>query len=175
MWLLVCREHGVWWGERRVLFGQLYMPMHWVSYQPSNWSGPITTIHGPLPIKTPNEYNDPLILKQPPNKQVTFCDPKSQQTCGLHWEFCCTSFTPTSLVHISPSDLAKDPDLIEAMVWNLRTWPLELVEWNTTNSHRLDITFNPEQDRYQRENPLIRQTKWRVLPNGMLITGYLTN
>ena len=46
------------------------------------------------------------------------------------------------------ADLVTDPDLIEALVWNLRTWPLELVEWNTTNSHRLDITFNPEQDRF---------------------------
>lgn len=43
---------------------------------------------------------------------------------------------------------AKDPSLIEDLVWNLRTWPLELIEWGTQNSHRLDITFNPEQDRY---------------------------
>ena len=46
-----------------------------------------------------------------------------------------------------PPDLVNDPDLVEGLVWNLRTWPLELVEWNTTNSHRLDITFNPEKDR----------------------------
>jgi len=38
-------------------------------------------------------------------------------------------------------------ELIENVVWNLRTWPLELVEWETKNSHRLDIHFNPEQDR----------------------------
>ncbi|CAI8038862.1 hypothetical protein GBAR_LOCUS21655 [Geodia barretti] len=50
-------------------------------------------------------------------------------------------------------DLVNDPDLIEALVWNLRTWPLELVEWNTTNSHRLDITFNPEQDRWIATTP----------------------
>ena len=42
---------------------------------------------------------------------------------------------------------ARDPSLIEDLVWNLRTWPLELIEWETLNSHRLDITFNPEQDR----------------------------
>lgn len=38
-------------------------------------------------------------------------------------------------------------EMIENVVWNLRTWPLELVEWETKNSHRLDIQFNPEQDR----------------------------
>ena len=41
----------------------------------------------------------------------------------------------------------KRDQLIEDLVWNLRTWPLELVEWRTSNSHRLDIRFNPEQDR----------------------------
>lgn len=54
-------------------------------------------------------------------------------------------FLPVSLSYI---DQVNDIDLTEILVWNLRTWPLELVEWNTTNSHRLDITFNPEQDRY---------------------------
>ena len=37
--------------------------------------------------------------------------------------------------------------LQEQLVWTLRNWPLELIEWETTNSHRLDIRFNPEQDR----------------------------
>ena len=37
---------------------------------------------------------------------------------------------------------------MEQLVWTLRHWPLELVMWQTTNSHRLDISFNPEQDRY---------------------------
>lgn len=40
-----------------------------------------------------------------------------------------------------------DPGLIEQLVWNLRSWPLELVMWGTRNSHRLDIRRNPEQDR----------------------------
>jgi hypothetical protein len=57
-------------------------------------------------------------------------------------------------------DLASDPELTEAVVWNLRTWPLELVEWNTTNSHRLDVTFNPEQDRNFRSD----SQSVRVLP-----------
>ena len=29
-------------------------------------------------------------------------------------------------------------------MWNLRTWPLELIQWPTQNSHRLDIRVNPE-------------------------------
>ena len=44
-------------------------------------------------------------------------------------------------------DMAKDSKLIEQLVWNLRSWPLELVMWRTNNSHRLDIRKNPEQDR----------------------------
>lgn len=41
----------------------------------------------------------------------------------------------------------KSQSVIEDIVWNLRTWPLELVEWTTNNSHRLDICLDPEQDR----------------------------
>jgi hypothetical protein len=29
------------------------------------------------------------------------------------------------------------PDVLEDMVWNLQTWPLDLVDWPTHNSHRL--------------------------------------
>jgi hypothetical protein len=29
------------------------------------------------------------------------------------------------------------PSVLEDMVWNLQTWPLDLVEWPTHNSHRL--------------------------------------
>ena len=38
-------------------------------------------------------------------------------------------------------------EVIENVVWNLRMWPLELVEWETKNSHHLDIQVNPEQDK----------------------------
>lgn len=61
-----------------------------------------------------------------------------------------TSPLPLHYPSLPPlADLAKDPALTEDVVWNLRTWPLELVQWQTTNSHRLDITFNPEEDRYK--------------------------
>ena len=29
------------------------------------------------------------------------------------------------------------PSVLEDMVWNLQTWPLDLVDWPTHNSHRL--------------------------------------
>ena len=45
------------------------------------------------------------------------------------------------------SILGMNDDAIRSLVWNLRTWPLELVQWETQNSHRLDIQFNPEPDR----------------------------
>ena len=68
-------------------------------------------------------------------------------------------FTPTAWVS-KPGDVStgltvslpssperKDPHLIEDIVWSLRMWPLELIQWSAINSHRLDIRFNPEQDR----------------------------
>lgn len=51
------------------------------------------------------------------------------------------------LEHLSVNVGDRSEEVIEDVVWNLRTWPLELVEWETKNSHRLDIQFNPEQDR----------------------------
>ncbi len=32
---------------------------------------------------------------------------------------------------------------IDSIIWNLQTWPLELIEWNVTNSQRTDILFQP--------------------------------
>ena len=34
------------------------------------------------------------------------------------------------------------PDGAADVVWNLRTWQLDLVSWPTMNSHRLDITLD---------------------------------
>jgi hypothetical protein len=38
-------------------------------------------------------------------------------------------------------------ELLEDLVWSLRSWPLDLVESDMNNSHRLDIQINPECDR----------------------------
>lgn len=51
-------------------------------------------------------------------------------------------------------------ELTSDIVWSLRHWPLELVQWRTQNSHRLDIRFNSEQDRNFRS----RSQSTRVLP-----------
>ena len=60
-------------------------------------------------------------------------------SCGAAGWLLCTC--------VSMSILGMNDDAIRSLVWNLRTWPLELVQWETQNSHRLDIQFNPEPDR----------------------------
>lgn len=52
-----------------------------------------------------------------------------------------------TVIYAYALDKAGDTELIEKLVWTLRSWPLELVMWRTNNSHRLDIRKNPEQDR----------------------------
>lgn len=49
---------------------------------------------------------------------------------------------------VTPTDQSSSAELREDLMWTLRTWPLELVRWQTLNSHRLDLRFNPEEDRY---------------------------
>jgi hypothetical protein len=34
--------------------------------------------------------------------------------------------------------------LAGGIAWNLRTWPVELVDWPAKNSHRLDVTLDPD-------------------------------
>ena len=48
---------------------------------------------------------------------------------------------------------------VSAMVWTLRTWPLELITWPMTNSHRLDIVRTGVRDRFGKQN-----SATRVLP-----------
>lgn len=38
------------------------------------------------------------------------------------------------------------------LVWNLETWPLEVVNYPVNNSARVDVLFNPLQDRFHRSN-----------------------
>ena len=42
---------------------------------------------------------------------------------------------------------------VQDTLWNLRTWPLEWVEWATNNSHRLDIYF--QKDSHSRDKGLL--------------------
>ena len=41
----------------------------------------------------------------------------------------------------------RDMADLDDMVWTLRNWPLELIQWPMTNSHRLDLTFTGVADR----------------------------
>ena len=49
-------------------------------------------------------------------------------------------------------------ELQAGMLWNLRTWPLELIDWPFANAHRLDVRFRYQRTRFQK-----RQLE-RVLP-----------
>lgn len=40
--------------------------------------------------------------------------------------------------------------IVDDIMWNLRTWPLELIEWPMQNSHRHDIRFDPNTGRFGR-------------------------
>lgn len=68
-----------------------------------------------------------------------------------------------------------DGDLAD-LRWNLRNWPLELIEWPVANSHRIDIVYEEEGDRFARvHNEVIhsrpplpanerRQYRWNANP-----------
>ena len=38
-------------------------------------------------------------------------------------------------------------DVMDSMLWNLRSWPLEMVDWPIHNSNRTDIRFRPGPNR----------------------------
>jgi hypothetical protein len=76
-----------------------------------------------------------------------------------------------------PADAGSDPAALATaadVAWNLRTWGLELTDWPAHNSHRLDITFDPDADRFgslqatrvlpQNER---RQGRWNADPFGL--------
>lgn len=42
---------------------------------------------------------------------------------------------------------AMDDGAVADTLWNLRTWPLDLVDWPVANSHRLDVVIDPNVDR----------------------------
>ena len=62
-----------------------------------------------------------------------------------------TLFQKSSKVSILPAgDSLPLPDPVESLadaVWDMRTWPLDPLDWPVLNSIRMDITFDPEVDR----------------------------
>ena len=43
---------------------------------------------------------------------------------------------------------ATDEQAVSDLIWNLQTWPLELIDYAVNNSQRLDIVLNREADRF---------------------------
>jgi hypothetical protein len=84
-----------------------------------------------------------------------------------HWRLERVERSPLwNFVHASTG--AAEFDLHEA-VWTLREWPLDLIRWTVTNSHRQDLTFLPRNFRNQHvaellppgERPIMR---WNANP-----------
>ena len=57
-------------------------------------------------------------------------------------------------------DAAYTAAVAEDIAWNLRTWPLDLVDWPVDNSNRLDVFFRRSPNRFGRSN----SDSVRVLP-----------
>jgi len=64
----------------------------------------------------------------------------------------------TTNPRMSDDDRAR---ALDDMLWNLRTWPLDQVNWNVSNSQRQDIMYNPDIDRGAASHD---QSYLRVLP-----------
>jgi hypothetical protein len=48
---------------------------------------------------------------------------------------------------------------VEGLLWNLRTWPIELVEWPVNNSHRIDLVYERTPDRFHRVGNQMAHTR----------------
>ena len=70
-----------------------------------------------------------------------------------------------------PQEGNDDAEIIEGILWNLRTWPLELIDWPVTNSHRVDIRYSRSLSRFETPQALNlipanerRQLRWNADP-----------
>lgn len=74
------------------------------------------------------------------------------------------------------TDAADHDDALRSLRWNLRSWPLELVDWPVSNSHRIDLVYERGADRFHKahsdswhvRSPLPanerRQMRWNANP-----------
>lgn len=65
--------------------------------------------------------------------------PHMPEGCVTGWRVC--ACVPRNAIYVSAMQKWGYSSLVEQssiddMVWNLRTWPLDLVDWPTMNSHR---------------------------------------
>ena len=58
----------------------------------------------------------------------------------------------------------REPADVDSMLWNLRNWPLELINWPTSNTQRLDLQYKRDGAQWAKllGQPNLRTTK--VLP-----------
>ena len=64
---------------------------------------------------------------------------------------------------------APPTDVVDGMLWNMRTWPLELVDWPFDNAHRLDVRQRIGLTRFGRpqlERVLPANERWQDRWNG---------
>eukprot|EP00943_MAST-04B_sp_MAST-4B-sp1_P004601 g4601.t1 len=53
----------------------------------------------------------------------------------------------------------KDASIVNDMLWNLRTWPLELITWHTSNIKRKDLIYDRDVTRFGIKNVQTLHTK----------------
>ena len=80
----------------------------------------------------------------------------SKERAGIWNTMALAALMKTGGIPDAPRGIGRSRDPATAVndtLWNLRTWPLEWVEWATNNTHRLDIYF--QKDSHGRDKGLL--------------------
>ena len=76
-------------------------------------------------------------------------------------------------VVMATTDTRHESDIAD-LLWTLRTWPLELIQWPVNNTQRLDIKFQPVPSGCVRSHTAIdRCFPWRLDCSGVVYAGSL--
>ncbi len=79
-------------------------------------------------------------------------------------------------IYLACGGAEASQDDVDAIAWNLRTWPLELTDWPTSAAHRNDVCLAPRPDRFGRAGGDSRriwpahqrsQTRWNSNPHDL--------
>ena len=73
---------------------------------------------------------------------------------------------------VAGASLLEAERALDDVLWSLRTWPLEMIDWPVTNSERLDITYRSAPDRFGHTGRSVRvlpanerrQYRWNADP-----------
>eukprot|EP00048_Salpingoeca_helianthica_P016190 m.230913 g.230913 ORF g.230913 m.230913 type:complete len:790 (-) comp18190_c0_seq1:367-2736(-) len=55
-------------------------------------------------------------------------------------------------IYIAVDGTSAEQSDVDSIAWNLRTWPLEMISWPVRNSHRRDLRFDIDADRFGKLN-----------------------